>query len=108
MGMGLDRATSRGDRPQPYRSIVIDRIVLEQEITDGNGITWVCIQAYSGISHNAENQDAAQVKGQEDRYWVVCTPSGGAKSVRLKLQGEWEKSYSDQMLLNEIQGQQGV
>jgi hypothetical protein len=35
-------------------------------------------------------------------------PSGGAKSVRLKLQGEWEKSYSDEMLLNEIQAQQGV
>jgi len=44
---------------------------MEREITDSNGITWVCIQAYSGISHNAENQDAAQVKGQEDSYWVV-------------------------------------
>jgi hypothetical protein len=40
---------------------------MEREITDSNGITWVCIQAYSGISHNnPENQDAAQVKGQED------------------------------------------
>jgi hypothetical protein len=28
--------------------------------------------------------------------------------VRLKLQGDWEKSYSDEMLLNEIQAQQGV
>jgi len=28
--------------------------------------------------------------------------------VRLKLQGEWEKSYSDEKLLNEIQAQQGV
>jgi hypothetical protein len=71
MGKGLDRATSTGDRPQPYRSTVIDRIVMEREITDSNGITWVCIQAYSAISHNAENQDAAQVKGQEDSYWVV-------------------------------------
>ncbi|WP_242720018.1 hypothetical protein [Microcoleus vaginatus] len=46
---------------------------MEREITDSDGITWVCIQAYSGISHNAENQDAAQVKGEEDTYWVVCT-----------------------------------
>jgi hypothetical protein len=28
--------------------------------------------------------------------------------VRLKLEGEWEKSYSDEMLLNEIQAQQEV
>jgi hypothetical protein len=48
----------------------------------------------------------AQVKGQEGTYWVVCTPSGGAKSVRLKLQGDWETSYSDEALLNEIQAQQ--
>ncbi len=104
--MGLDRATSRSDRFQPYRSTLTQTIVMEREITDSNGITWTCIQAYSGLSNNAENQDAAQVKGQEDSYWVVCTPSGGAKSVRLKLQGEWEKSYSDEMLLNEIQAQQ--
>ena len=106
MGMGLDRATSRSDRSQPYRSKVTQRILMEREITDSNGVTWTCVQAYSGLSNNAENQDAAQVKGQEDSYWVVCTPSGGAKSVRLKLQGEWEKSYSDEMLLNEIQAQQ--
>jgi len=74
---------------------------MEREITDSDGITWTCVQAYSGLSHNAENHEAAQVKGEEDTYWVVCTPSGGAK-------GEWEKSYSDEMLLNEIQAQQGV
>ncbi len=44
---------------------------MEREITDSDGITWVYIQAYSGISHNADNQDAALVKGQEDSYWVV-------------------------------------
>lgn len=36
---------------------------MEREITDSDGITWTCVQAYSGLSHNAENQDAAQVKG---------------------------------------------
>ena len=46
---------------------------MEREITDSNSITWVCIQAYSGISHNAENQDAARVKGQEDSYWALVT-----------------------------------
>jgi hypothetical protein len=61
MGLGLDRATSRGDRSQPYRSKVTRRIVIEREITDSNGVTWTCVQAYSGLDNNAENQDAAQV-----------------------------------------------
>jgi hypothetical protein len=34
---------------------------MEREITDSEGITWTCAQAYSGLSHNAENHDAAQV-----------------------------------------------
>ena len=61
MGMKLDRATSRGDRSQPYRRKVTQRIVMEREITDSNGVTWTCVQADSGLEHNAENHDAAQV-----------------------------------------------
>jgi len=61
MGLGLDRATSRGDRSQPYISKLTHRIVIEREITDSNGVTWACVQAYSGLDNNAENQDAAQV-----------------------------------------------
>ncbi len=78
---------------------------MAREVTDADGITWTCVQAYAGLSNGAENQDAAQVKGSDDTYWVVCTPSGGAKSVRLKLQGEWEASYSDEALLREIEAQ---
>jgi hypothetical protein len=37
----------------------------QREVTDREGITWTCIQALSGIS-----DEAAQVKGEEDRYWV--------------------------------------
>ena len=59
--MGLDRATSRGDRSQPYRSKVTQRIVMEREITDSNGVIWTCVPAYSGLDNNAQNQDAAQV-----------------------------------------------
>jgi len=79
---------------------------MEREISDRNNITWKCVQAYSGLSNDEEKQDAAQVKGEDDTYWVVCTPSGGAKSVRLKLKGDWEKSYSDEMLLKEIEAPQ--
>ena len=78
---------------------------MEREIKDADGITWTCVQAYTGLSDGVQDQDAAQVKGTDDTYWVVCTPSGGAKSVRLKLQGEWETSYSDEALLREIEAQ---
>ncbi len=79
---------------------------MAREITDANGITWTCVQAYAGLSEGAEKQAAAQVSEQKDTYWVVCTPSGGAKSVRLELKGEWETSYSDEELLHEIEAQQ--
>lgn len=75
---------------------------MSREITAQDGITWTCVQAYAGLSEQTEKHDAAKVDQESDKYWVVCTPSGGAKSVRLKLQGEWEKSYSDQALLDEI------
>lgn len=79
---------------------------MEREVKSADGTTWKCVQAFSGLSDSTENQDAAQVKGEPDTYWVVCTPSGGAQSVRLKLQGEWYSNYSDEALLNEIQAQQ--
>lgn len=78
---------------------------MQREITDSEGITWTCIQAFTGLSDQPENQEAAQVKGQEDTYWVVCTPSGGSQSVRLKLSGDWETAYSDEALLDEIKEQ---
>ena len=55
MGMKLDRATSRGDRSQPYRRKITQRIVMKGEVTDSNGVTWTCVQAYSGLDNNAEN-----------------------------------------------------
>lgn len=77
---------------------------MTREVTDADGITWSCIQAYTGISDKQENQAAAQVDDKNDTYWVVCTPSGGAKSVRLQLPGEWQ-SYSDEALLQSIEAQ---
>ncbi|MCC5620534.1 hypothetical protein [Nostoc sp. CHAB 5715] len=56
---------------------------MEREIKDSDGITWTCIQAFSGLSDISKAEDAAEVEGEPDTYWVVCTPSGGAQSVRL-------------------------
>jgi len=81
---------------------------MPREITSRDGVTWTCVQAFTGLTEGTKNQDAAQVKGQPDSYWVICTPSGGAQSVRLQLSGEWENTYSDEELLNEIRAQQQV
>lgn len=79
---------------------------MTREVTDTDGITWTCTQAYAGLSDGIQNDVAAKVNDQKDTYRVVCTPSGGAKSVRLELAGEWETSYSDEALLREIEAQQ--
>ena len=79
---------------------------MTREVTDAEGMTWTCVQAYAGLSDEQENREAAQVKGGNNAYWVVCTPDGGAQSVRIQLEGEWEKSYSDEGLLEVLKAQQ--
>lgn len=69
----------------------------ERDVMDDQGITWTCVQAYSGLS-----DDAAQVKGDENKYWVVCTPSGGAQSVRIQLDDDWQHACTDETLLKQI------
>ncbi|KAF3884172.1 MULTISPECIES: hypothetical protein [Nostocales] len=79
---------------------------MAREVTDADGITWSCVQAYAGLSDKAENQAAARVNEARDTLWIVCTPSGAAQSVRLELPSEWETSYSDEALLDEITAHQ--
>ncbi len=76
---------------------------MPREIQDGEGTIWSCIQAYAGLSNNAEKQEAARVENNADLVEVVCTPSGGAQTERLQLQGEWQTSCSDEELLREIE-----
>ena len=49
-----------------------------REVTDADEITWSCIEATAA-------DDGKGAVG------VVCTPSGGAQSVRLELPPEWDK-----------------
>jgi hypothetical protein len=75
---------------------------MAREITDGEGVTWSCIQAFAGLGNDPEKADAARVEGHEDLVHVVCTPSGGAQSVRLELAEDWESDLADDALLKEI------
>lgn len=84
---------------------------MPREVNDGEGIRWSCVQAYAGLSQragdDAEKADAARVEGAADRFRVVCTPSGGARTVELELPGRWEEELSDEALLRAISEGQG-
>lgn len=67
---------------------------------DEQGIRWSCVEAYAGLS--GAGSDAARADGPGERYRVVCTPSGGARSVEVELPAGWEEGVSDDDLLREI------
>jgi hypothetical protein len=67
---------------------------MPREIQDGEGTTWSCIQAYAGLSNNAEKREAARVEGAPDLVEVVCTPSGGAQTVRLQFRSTTDASVT--------------
>jgi hypothetical protein len=75
---------------------------MPREVTDGEGIAWSCIQVFAGLGNDPEKAEAARVEGSMNRVHVVCTPSGGAKSVRLELPDDWEESLSDEALLKAV------
>jgi hypothetical protein len=78
---------------------------MPREVSDGEGITWSCIQAFAGLGNDPEKTDAARVNGTHDQVHVVCTPSGGAKSVRIELNVDWETSLHEDDLLQAIRSQ---
>lgn len=76
----------------------------QREVQDSDHTTWTCVQAYTGLlSHDQKNEDAAKVAGTGDYVNVVCTPSGGAQTVRLELPDEWLEELSDEDLLHKIE-----
>lgn len=76
---------------------------MPREVMDEDGTRWSCAQAYAGLSESSGNDEAAKVEGPGDRYRVVCTPSGGARSVELELEGDWEEAMPDEELLAAIE-----
>ena len=78
---------------------------MPREINDQNGTTWSCVQAYAGLQNDSEKREAASVEGKDGKIYVVCTPSGGAQTVRLELASDWENSLSDEDLLTAIEKQ---
>ncbi|MFY0576756.1 hypothetical protein ACN28S_22625 [Cystobacter fuscus] len=87
------------------RTLKPREVRMPREVTDSDGIKWSCIQAFAGLGKDPEKTEAARVGDSGNRFHVACTPSGGAKSVRIELPGDWEKALSDEALLRAIQEQ---
>jgi len=74
-----------------------------REVIDGEQTTWSCVQAYAGMGESAAAEALEEKRAAEGRgVPVVCTPSGGAQSVRLELPRDWTERLSDDALLAQI------
>jgi hypothetical protein len=76
--------------------------VKQREVQDEEGVRWTCVQALAGVE-SAVAEDAAELLESDDgTVPVVCTPSGGARSVRLELPREWVEQVADDELQRAI------
>jgi hypothetical protein len=74
--------------------------MMPREVTDTDGTTWSCTQLYAALSDEAAAQAAAErAADAPDHVAVVCTPSGGAQSVRVELPTDWEEGADDQAIV---------
>lgn len=70
-----------------------------REVTDDEGTTWSCVQAFAGLSDGDAAQEAAERAADGDgKLAVVCTPRGGAQSVRVELAPDWAGMPDDRLL----------
>ena len=78
----------------------------QREVTDSENTTWTCVQAYGTLSKENADKAAELTEDTNGEVTVVCTPSGGAQTVRLQLPKNWLESVSDEELVNQIAAQQ--
>lgn len=75
----------------------------QREITDSENTTWTCVQAYAGLSGESADKATELAQTPEGKVTVVCTPSGGAQTVRLELPANWLENYSDEDLQKAVE-----
>jgi hypothetical protein len=75
----------------------------QREVADNDNTKWTCVQAYSMIGPKATDKANGAPEGDDGNVTVVCTPSGGEKTVRLKLPENWDEAMKDEELVVAIQ-----
>lgn len=61
------------------------------------------MQTYSSLAKEDAERAAEITAGDNDEVTVVCTPSGGAQTVRLQLTRDWMETVSDEELVKQIE-----
>ncbi|UYZ58508.1 hypothetical protein [Hymenobacter latericus] len=74
----------------------------QREITTPDNTTWTCVQAYAGVDSQAAAEATERSESDAGTVPVVCTPSGGAQTVRLELAKDWFDNLPDDELRNAI------
>ena len=74
----------------------------QREITDQEGITWTCVQAYAAGGGARAEKAARLAENKDQEVPVICTPGGGAQTVRLRLPANWMEGLSDKEILDKI------
>jgi hypothetical protein len=75
-------------------------------VTDQEHTTWTCVQAYTDLNEDPDEGASGISSDEEGHVSVICTPSGGAQSVRLDLNPDWAEALPDEELLQAIAEQQ--
>jgi hypothetical protein len=78
----------------------------QREVTDSENTTWTCVQAYGNMSKETAEKAAEITEDSNGQVTVVCTPSGGAQTVRLQVSSDWMDSLSDEELVSHITSSQ--
>ena len=68
---------------------------MPRDVTTEDELVWSCVEAYAGLSAGDEGKDGPPPRADGEPVTVVCTPRGGAQSVRVQLAADWERSASD-------------
>ena len=74
----------------------------QREVRDEDDVRWTCVQALGGLGGAAAELAADRLESEEGTVPVVCTPSGGAQSVRVELPRGWMERVDDTALLRAI------
>jgi len=74
----------------------------QREVQAEDGVRWVCVQALGGGDDQTADTAADKLSDDEGRVPVVCTPDGGARSVRVRLRNDWIDCLSDPELRRAI------
>jgi hypothetical protein len=67
----------------------------QREVRDKENVRWTCMEALGSIGEGLTSDNNGNVT-------VVCTPSGGSQTVRIKLESDWFENTSDENPLEQI------